>query len=227
MIANIIFSIIYKSFIVIFAATGLAIGMGATRGGAHFQELAYFTYLSNLFVLIYFIINIIYSLAYLKNHSYKNIINVFPKVKGAMTMCISITFLVYHFLLSSNNFAMSEPYHGYNIANSLVHYIVPMMSMIDFIIFDKKGVYKKSDPLIWFLIPLVYFIFSIIRGALGKPFSDGSRYPYFFIDIDKYGMAQIALNLILLALAFLLMGYLIYFIDSKFLKLINRSKSQI
>ena len=204
MIANIIFSIIYKSFIVIFAATGLAIGMGATRGGAHFQELAYFTYLSNLFVFIYFIINIIYSLAYIKNNSYKNIISVFPKVKGAVTMCISITFLVYHFVLSNNNFAMSEPYRCYNISNMLVHYIVPMMSMIDFIIFDKKGVYKKSDPLMWIFIPVFYFIFSIIRGTLGKPFSDGSRYPYFFIDIDKYGMAQISLNLLLLAFAFYL-----------------------
>ena len=202
----------------------MGIGLGLTRGFINFKPLAYFTYQSNVFVLIYFIINIIYSIKYIKNHGNIGTTTILPKVKGAMTMSITITFLVYHFLLSASDFAMSEPHTGYFISNILLHYIIPIMTILDFIIFDKRGIYTKIDPLKWLLIPSVYFIFSIIRASIGEPFSSGSRYPYFFIDIDKYGLGTVFTNTILLAIGFLIIGYLIYFTDNKFSKSSNKNK---
>ena len=180
-----------------------------------------------MLVLIYFIINIIHSIKHIKSNGYKGTTTVLPKVKGAITLAITITFLIYHFLLSSSDFAMSEPYKGYFISSILLHYIIPIMVIIDFIIFDKKGVYTKKDPFIWLLIPSVYFIFSIIRASIGDPFSDGSRYPYFFIDIDKYSSETILINLILLAIGFLIIGYSIYFIDNKFSRSNNKNTAHI
>ena len=200
----------------------MGIGLGLTRGFISFKPLAYFTYQSNVFVLIYFIINIIYSIKHIKNH--KSTSSILPKVKGAMTMSITITFLVYHFLLSASDFAMAEPYKGHFISNILLHYIIPVMTIIDFIIFDKRGIYTKKDPLKWLLIPSAYFIFSIIRASIGEPFSGGSRYPYFFIDIDKYGLGTVLTNTILLVIGFLIIGYSIYFIDHKFSKSSNKNK---
>ena len=208
-------SIIYRSSIVLFELCGIGIGMDFTKGWSFFQPLVYFTYQSSVLVLIYFIINIIYTIKHIKNHGYQGAIVVLPKVKGAMTMSITITFLVYHFLLSATVFAMAEPYEGYFLSNILLHYIAPIMVIIDFMIFDKKGIYTKKDPLKWLLIPCAYFIFSIIRAYIGKPFSNGSRYPYFFIDIDKYGLGTVLINTTFLAVGFLIIGYSIYFIDKK------------
>ena len=139
-------------------------------------------------------------------------------------MAITITFLIYHFLLSASDFAMPEPYKGHFISSILLHYIIPIMTIFDFIIFDKRGIYTKKDPFTWLLIPSAYFIFSIIRAYLGEPFSGGSRYPYFFIDIDKYGLGLVLINTVLLAIGFLIIAYSIYFIDNKFLTSSNKNK---
>ncbi|WP_179139825.1 Pr6Pr family membrane protein, partial [Brachyspira hyodysenteriae] len=97
-----------------------------------------------------------------------------------------------------------------------------IMTIFDYIIFDKKGIYKIVDPLLWLIIPFVYFAFILIRARIGSPFSDGSYYPYFFVDIDKYGLKTVLRNVFFITLFFDFLGYIEYFIDRFFNKVISK-----
>ena len=196
------FSIIYKIVIIIIGAFAVLHGFFYDNFKFDIETAYYFTYQSNILVIVYFILDI-FSIIKKKETFY-------PRFKGAVTMSITVTFLVYHFLLSPT----ADKYEGLAyIRNLIVHYIVPIMTIFDYIIFDKKGIYKIIDPLLWLIIPFVYFAFILIRARIGSPFSDGSYYPYFFVDIDKYGLKTVLRNVFFITLFFAFLGYIEYFID--------------
>lgn len=54
----------------------------------------------------------------------------------------------------------------------------------------------------------------MIRAQLGgEPRGVQSRYPYFFIDIDKLGLGPVLLNVLLLSIGFLVIGYALFGVD--------------
>ncbi|EKV56207.1 hypothetical protein A966_12641 [Brachyspira hampsonii 30446] len=205
------FSIIYKTIIIIIGIFAVFHGFFYDNFKLDIETAYYFTYQSNILVIVYFILDIF------------NIINkketFYPRLKGAVTMSITVTFLVYHFLLSPT----ADKYIGFAyIRNVIVHYIVPIMTIFDYIIFDKKGIYKIIDPILWLIIPLLYFMFVLVRARVGSPFSDGSYYPYFFVDIDKYGLKTVLRNVFFITLFFAFLGYIEYFIDRFFNKVFTK-----
>ena len=197
-------SIIYKLIIIIIGSFAVFHGFFYDNGNFKFniETLYYFTYQSNMLVIIYFFLDTI--------NIIKKKETLYPRFKGAVTMSITVTFLVYHFLLSPTSEELKKLDY---IRNLIVHYIVPIMTILDYIIFDAKGIYKIMDPLLWLLIPILYFAFILIRAKTGNPFSDGSYYPYFFVDIDKYGLKTVMKNVFFITLFFAVLGYVEYFID--------------
>ncbi|MCZ9955320.1 Pr6Pr family membrane protein [Brachyspira hyodysenteriae] len=205
------FSIIYKIIIIIIGSFAVFHGFFYDNFKLDIETAYYFTYQSNILVIVYFILDIINIIK--KKETF------YPRFKGAVTMSITVTFLVYHFLLSPT----ADDYKGlYYIRNIILHYILPIMTIFDYIIFDKKGIYKIVDPLLWLIIPFVYFAFILIRARIGSPFSDGSYYPYFFVDIDKYGLKTVLRNVFFITLFFDFLGYIEYFIDRFFNKVISK-----
>ncbi|WPC24775.1 Pr6Pr family membrane protein [Brachyspira hyodysenteriae] len=205
------FSIIYKIIIIIIGSFAVLHGFFYDNFKLDIETAYYFIYQSNILVIVYFILDIINIIK--KKETF------YPRFKGAVTMSITVTFLVYHFLLSPT----ADDYKGlYYIRNIILHYILPIMTIFDYIIFDKKGIYKIVDPLLWLIIPFVYFAFILIRARIGSPFSDGSYYPYFFVDIDKYGLKTVLRNVFFITLFFDFLGYIEYFIDRFFNKVISK-----
>jgi hypothetical protein len=164
--------------------------------------LLYYTLQSNIVVLLYFAFLLI---SPQRNGS--------PAIKGAVMAGITLTFLVYHFVLQPTMFQMSAGGYVLSPANALAHYVVPLMTIADWLLFDEKGQFKKTDPLKWTALPLAYFAFALIRAQFGSFPGQESRFPYFFIDIDKYGWGQVALNVLFISIGYVLMDYLIYTID--------------
>ena len=205
-------SILYKIIISVIGIFAVINGFFSSNLKFDIETIYYFTYQSNILVIIYFFLDIINIIK--KNKTF------YPRLKGAVTMSITVTFLIYHFLLSPT----AEKYEGLGyIRNIILHYIVPIMTIFDYIIFDKKGIYKIIDPLLWLLIPFLYFAFILIRARLGEPFSDGSYYPYFFVDIDKYGLKIVLRNVFFITIFFTILGYIEYFID-RLLKRLSKNK---
>lgn len=99
--------------------------------------------------------------------------------------------------------------------------ILLIMVILDWLLFDPKPTYGPADPLKWLGIPLAYFIFAVLRAQLGGELRGvNSRYPYFFIDVDALGIGPVLLNVLLLSVGFLCIGYVLFGVDRQ----LGRSK---
>jgi hypothetical protein len=174
-----------------------------------FETLSYYTLQSNIIVLVFFALLLPYSWrAKAKPPAFLS-----PTVKGGVTACITLTLIIYHFILVPTMFSTLEQTFDSSWSGALVHYIVPLMTIADWLLFDKKGLISRLDPLKWLIVPLAYFIFVLVRAQFATFSVMNSHYPYFFIDFDKLGVGQVAVNVLLIAIGYTLMGYLIYGLD--------------
>lgn len=128
-----------------------------------------------------------------------------PIFKGAFTLYITVTFIVFFIVLQP----LSTPQGVDAFTNGMVHYVTPIAFMIDWILFEKKGVYQWRFALYWLLYPLVFLVFALTYGGL----TNEPIYP--FLDPVALGMNGLATWIAILFAVFLLLG-LIYVAVNRF-----------
>ena len=170
--------------------------------------LTYYTLLSNILV-----VGMSYYLLFRMVKDFDNMMqdSTLLRVKGALTMGILLTFLVYHFMLAP----FADASKLFRLENFLVHYIVPILFLLDWLILDKRGVYKAKDAFYWTLLPLGYSIFALIKGYVFQieiPGQENSPYPYFFLNIDRFGFLGVMKFILGISIAYLAMSGILYFI---------------
>ena len=196
------FSLVYKIVIVIisFVALYLNFKFLSIR-----TSIVYFTYISNIACFIYFLILVIRILT--KKHKEDKYYYI---IKGMITMAIGLTMVVYNSILSEGNLT----YINHELECHLVHLIIPLLVILDYIIFDKKGNLKKKYPLIWAIPLLVYQGIITVYSLLGGKFIDGADFPYVYMDTAKFGELGVLVNYILIFSIFMVCGVLVVLIDS-------------
>jgi hypothetical protein len=98
------------------------------------------------------------------------------------------------------------------LGNICVHYLAPLLTLLQWIIFADKSV-DFSVCFKWLLIPLVYFIFAMIRAKSGVPIDKtGSLYPYPFMDLDRLGIKKFTLNVLCAFVGAFLVGCLLFLV---------------
>lgn len=199
-------SLIYKILILI--VSGIGLYMNFNLIGIK-NALPFFTILSNIFCfLLYLVIVILELIKHLKKNRHYYII------KGAATMAISITMLVFQFLIAPNGLGV---YENGILACEFVHLIVPIMIILDYFIFAEKGHITSNYPLYWSGMLLLYLIFVIIFVYTGHTFN-GEKFPYFFLDIDELGFVGVLKYSIVIAIFYTGCGFIVYMIDKKLKK---------
>lgn len=176
-----------------------------------FYNLTYYTLISNILVVVFWIY-LLFLMA--KNKVSKLTSPKIVRLKGAFTMAIILTFLVYMILLAP----IAEPKDFYNWKNYTLHYIVPIMTIIDWLMLDPKNQYRKSEPFIWTLIPLLYMAFSLIKGYVFNieiPDQKHSPYPYFFMNINNIGWDGFLKYAIAIFIFYVVLGYILYFVKTR------------
>ncbi len=217
MINNRRLSLVYRTVLVTFCFVGLFLSSRISEGSFNTELFVYYTYLSNILCLVVMTIVLVDNYKKIKDDGFNE---AFCKVKAATTMAIFVTGVVYHFLLGDYS---SEGF--FHLDNIIVHYIVPIMFVLDWLLFDKKKSLNLIDPLTWTIIPIIYLVYALIRGAIVGP--DASlQYAYFFIDVNIYGYGGVFLWSIGLTIAFLVVAYLMWFID-KIVIVDNKFKIEI
>ncbi len=165
--------------------------------------LLYYTVLSNILVFSF-----LFYLAVREAKSGKISDTKTLRIKAAVTMSITITFLVYHIMLAP----LAEPDEFWNIRNMIVHYLVPIGFIADTLFIDRQKIYRWYDPFWWTGAPLAYFIFALFNGTVLKwriPGAEDSPFAYFFINVNKYGWAQVGKNTIFILLAYIIVGFVL------------------
>ncbi len=213
-IHNRLLSLVYRIIFLFCCGIGLYLNSGIPNGEFAPYMLIFYTIQSNTLCLFFFSVLIFKNFLNLKNQGIKGTTIFLPHFKGAVTMAIAITFIIYHFILAPQFLAVSSDYNLYSWQNILVHYVVPISTILDWLIFDEKSNYRWFDPILWLCVPIAYFIFILVRAKIGGVIEIvESLYPYFFIDVDMLGWGIVLKNTSLLILAFLAIGYVIYIID--------------
>lgn len=142
----------------------------------------YFTIQSNFFILVWL------SLAVLWRNDIEKLNKICGGIRGAVTLYITITFVVYGIVLAP----LSHP-TGIGVFTNLIHhYVAPFLFIIDFLITERKP-YSWKFIIPWLVYPHLYLVFSIIIEAVtGNPI-------YFFLDY-KLGVGYLEWYLILISL---------------------------
>lgn len=210
MFKNKIVSLVYKTIFVIISFVTIYNNIYSFNG----DTLAYFTVLSNIVVFVFILIIWILTLKdVVIKKEYEGYNNHLLPGKGIATLCITVTFLVYAFLL-----AEYDKKSNYTFQNLGQHYIIPIMTLLDYFFFDEKGKIKWYYPLIWVGCALSYLPYIFIRAAILGSNTTLLRYPYFFLNVDELGVGGVALWCVGLFVFFSILGYLNYFFDRWYAK---------
>ena len=127
-----------------------------------------------------------------------------------VTMCITLTMVVYNFILAGD----SGIFKNHMLECNLVHLVVPIMVILDYIMFGKKGNLKKEYVIYWCLGLFGYQVFVMIYSLLGGTFADGASYPYFYMNTEKYGVFGVFINTLVILIIYVLYGLLIQKLDN-------------
>lgn len=209
-IKNRYISAVYKLAVSACGIIGIQLQLSLFSGSsANWEMFRFFTNLSNLACVLYFLIAAFWLIGG-KTHDKTTFCPVF---KSIIMMSIIVTMLVAQFMLSGFDMNGTQ-----GTALILLHRVVPIMTVLDWLLFDQKGWMTKFSPLFGVSAPLVYFAYSLIAAATGSVLQDGSKYPYPFIDIDTLGVSTVALTVTAMVAGFIVLGYILYFIDYRLAK---------
>lgn len=203
----------YRGLLVVAASLGILLELDVFKGHCHWDRFVFYTLLSNLACLLFFAAAFCQTAKLLIKDAPNGDASLWPHFKGAVTMLITVTLLVYHFMLAPR--LIQNPDYGFwSLRNMLLHYVTPIMVILDWLLFDRKGGYRWYSPLLWLIIPVIYLIFILIRAELAGVISHThSRYPYFFLDVDVLGVRKVVMFVLAIAVFFVVMGYIFRLVD--------------
>lgn len=128
-----------------------------------------------------------------------------PRRLAGIAVIMGLVGLVYATLLRN----IEHPAGLAQAANLILHYAVPLLVALYWLLFAPRGHLRAGDPFRWALVPVIYLPYALLRAGL-----DG-RYAYPFIDVDRLGWTQVALNAAGLAAAFLIAGEALVWLDRR------------
>lgn len=128
-----------------------------------------------------------------------------PNAQTAIAVYILIVSVIYTLLLRN----LWNPSGAQRLADYLLHYAMPAIYLLYWILFVPKGTLRFRDALPWLAYPAVYVACMLWRGALI------GQYPYPFLDAANFGYARIALNILGLGVVFLALGLIAVWIDGR------------
>ena len=208
-------SIIFKLLVIISLLAGILLNVVHTTSIS--AILSYYTLQSNMICLAVFIgimVMIVLKKDYRSDDRYYIL-------KGAVVMAILVTAITYQVALAPNGFQMDISYtmrpERY-WANLLVHVISPMLVLLDYVLFDKKGKFKYKYPVIWLCIPWGYVIYVYIYNALGGRFfgiGGSKEYAYKFLDYKQIGYLGVIKWIFVFTILILMLSYIIVFWDRR------------
>ncbi|MBF0671809.1 MAG: Pr6Pr family membrane protein [Salinibacterium sp.] len=205
-------ALVWRLVLLVVCAYGLYLNTGLDQGALDLQSFSYFTIQSNLLVLLAYLWVTGRTVGAL-GADRRPLPVLVPWLAGIVLVAITITGLVYNFVLVPRDVALGT-FDGGDLADLLVHTWVPLLAVGDWLLFSSKGRFRWWYAVLWLVTPAAYAVFAFIRAELGPVLTGvGSRYPYFFLDADEFGWGAVGLNVVWLLVGFLVLGLVVVLID--------------
>lgn len=120
-------------------------------------------------------------------------------IRGGITLYMTMTGIIY-ILLLSDTASILEPW-----VNIILHYIMPFAMLLLWVLVPPHKAIPYSKALYWLVYPILYLIYSLIRGAYVN------WYPYPFIDPTTNGWPSVIITSIVIALSVLVVAKIFTF----------------
>jgi hypothetical protein len=153
-------------------AVGVQLAITVQRGGSVVNFLSFFTIDSNLLAaFVLFIVGVGALAGVAPQRS-------FAFLRGAATLYMVITGIVFALLLAGleQRLQVTVPW-----INVVLHYVMPVVMLVDWLLFPPKFRFPFKQVLFWLVFPLLYLTYSLLRGSLV------GWYPYPFLDVPQVG----------------------------------------
>ena len=220
MIKNRTAQLIFESIYIGISIIAVLASLGLFEMTYRWDFYIHFTNLSNYLCIIIMLIELC-DTAKKKNDGY---VSTLPVLKFIALLGILLTFIIYNFVLAPQR----DLKDSFVVASMTLHIILPLMFTFDYILFYEHGKLKWYYPIMSAIFPLLYAAFVYIHAAIHKFDSsiyypgrkDPFIYPYFFLNLDKYGVAGVIRNILIILVVFVVFGYVIFLVD----RLFNRDK---
>lgn len=98
------------------------------------------------------------------------------------------------------------------VAQQILLTALPVAVTIDWLFLTPPGALRVRQTATWLLYPLAFLAFSLFRGELYTPGTQG-RYLYPFLDVDLHGYKSVLANALLLGLMFYAVAVLVAVLD--------------
>ena len=226
MIKNRTVQLIYQTFYCALGFVGIIASLGIfdNINMIRWDFYVHFTNISNFFCFGVMITELIQT-AKKKEDSY---VDASPLIKFIGILGILLTFLVFNIMLAGA--AGRDPQANWRVGSLCFHVVLPIMYILDWFLFYKRGEAKWYYPIASVGFPLAYVIFLLIQAIVLKFDSSilipGSStpliYPYFFVNIDTQGIPGVLMWIAILSVAFIAVGFLFFGLDRLGKKLTER-----
>lgn len=212
---NRLISLTYRLCAFLLGMGALIYDFGILNGEFKVVNFLYFTIISNLFCMGLFLALIVATIKDIKKDGIYGTTSISPHIKGEILISILLTMTVYHFILIPYALKIN-PYQNLKIVDVIFHYFIPVLTLFDWLLFDKKRYFKWYDPLIWTIGPYLYIIFVFIQAGFditARINANMNAYVYAFLDVNLLGNSEVFFNIFSLTVVFIFIGYVIYGID--------------
>jgi len=181
--------------------------LGVFTGQMNKNALVFYTNLSNIFCFVFMASSLVRVI-----RGEVDAGRCFPAVKFIFTMMILVTTLVYNLLLYPYGSMLA---YIADTKSFLYHLVLPVMFVLDWLIFYKRGSVKPLYPVYALTIPLTYVGYILLRAAIVKArgMTVDVMYPYFFLNVDRLGWQGFLLWMAILLVSLLALGYGLYGLD--------------
>lgn len=114
----------------------------------------------------------------------------FAFIRGAATLYMVITGIVFALLLAGLEQRLQVTIPWVNI---VLHYIMPVVLLLDWLLFPPKFRFSFAQTLGWLIFPLLYLIYTLVRGSFV------AWYPYPFLDVSQVGWVSVSIMSVVIA----------------------------
>jgi hypothetical protein len=191
-------AIIYRLFFAALSLTAVFVQFFAVtvaNGYSIFNFFCYFTNLSNIFISLVFIVSAARLISGRRDPSDTDV-----ALRGGAVVYIVFVGIVFNTILADGDVGDVIPW-----VNVVVHMIVPVAGLLDWLIWAPRRRLPFRVTLWWMIWPAVYSIFSMVRGAI-----DGF-YPYpFYNPSASGGYGGVALWCVVLIIAFFVLALIVW-----------------
>lgn len=87
-----------------------------------------------------------------------------------------------------------------SVANQLVHSVVPILGVFGWLVFGPRGRLSVRIVALSTIVPVAWLAFTLVRG----PIVDW--YPYPFLDVNQHGYPKVMVNVVIVALLYLVIA---------------------